>query len=310
MHRSVSPIEIRRPAAPVALVLAAFAAVYLIWGSTFLGMWLAIDSIPPFLMAGGRFLTAGTLLYGVMRLMGHAAPTRRQWLDAAIIGALLVTAGNGGVCWAQQTVPTGITALVVASIPLWIMLVDWLRPGGKKPGLVLVAGLIAGFAGVVLIVLSKDRSGTPMVDPLGGVVLLGGNVCWALGSIYARQTTVRPASPLLGVAMQMLMGGALDVAVGLLLGEAGNFHPSQITATSAWAFVYLTCMGSLVAYTAYVWLLSVSTPSKVSTYAYVNPVIAVVLGHVVLKETMPHSLAVAGALILVAVILITGVSRK
>jgi drug/metabolite transporter (DMT)-like permease len=289
----------------MALVLAAYVAIYLIWGSTFLGMRLAIDSIPPLLMAGGRFIIAGVLLYSVMRWRGDVAPNRRQWLNAIIIGAMLVTAGNGGVCWAQQTVPTSIAALIVASVPLWIMLADWWRPNGLRPALTTVLGLIAGFIGVGMIVLSKDDQGTRLVDPLGAGVLLTGNICWALGSIYSRQTKVKAPSPLLGVGMQMIAGGVLDVTIGLLLGEGRDFHPDQITAVSAWAFVYLTFVGSLVAYTAYVWLLTVSSTAKVSTYAYVNPVIAVMLGHVGLKEALPHSLALAGLLILVAVVLIT-----
>lgn len=295
--------------APLALVIAAFASIYIIWGSTFLGMRIAINSIPPFLMAGGRFILAGGLLYAVMRLRGDAAPTRQQWFSAIISGGLLITMGNGGVCWSQQTVPTSIAALVVASVPLWIMLVDWVRPGGKRPTVSIVLGLAAGFAGVAMIIAGKDSTGQRMVDPLGAGVLVFANISWALGSIFSRHAS-KPSSPLLGVGMQMLAGGVLDVMVGLVLGEASSFHPSQITAASAWAFVYLTFVGSLIAYTAYVWLLMVSTPAKVSTYAYVNPVIAVVLGHAFLNEEIPRSLALAGTLILVAVLLITRNPRK
>lgn len=286
-------------------VIAAFAAIYLIWGSTFLGMRLAINSIPPFLMSGGRYVIAGSLLYAVMRWMGAAAPNWKQWLNSFFTGGLLVTAGNGCVCWAQQTVPTGIAALLVASVPLWILLADWWRPNGIRPSRLTVLGLMAGFAGVSMIALGKDHTGSRLVDPLGVSVLLMGTMCWAIGSIYARQTKIRTESKMLGVSLQMLGGGVLDIVIGSILGEWNQFHPSQFTSVSMWSFVYLTFIGSLVAYTAYVWLLGVSSPAKVSTYAYVNPVIAVVLGHVFLKEELPHSLALAGLLILAAVVLIS-----
>lgn len=291
-----------RPA--LALVLAAFAAVYLIWGSTYLGIRLAIDSIPPLLMAGARFVTAGGLLYGVMRLRGAPRPGWRHWRGAAIIGGLLLMAGNGGVCWAQQTVPTGIAALVVASVPLWIMLVEWLRPGGRRPGVWMVVGLLIGMAGVATIILGRGQFGGRLVEPTAAFVLMGANVCWALGSIYARHAE-RPASPLLAISMQMLAGGVLQILLGLALGEGRALNLSAITPVSAWALVYLTFIGSLVGFPAYVWLLQVSTPARVSTHAYVNPFVAVLLGHWFLHEVVPQSVAIAGVLILASIILIT-----
>lgn len=250
-------------------------------------------------------MIAGCLLYAVMRWKGAMAPNWKQWLNSFFIGGMLVTAGNGCVCWAQQTVPTSIAALLVASVPLWILLADWWRPNGIRPSRLTVLGLMAGFAGVSMIVLGKDHTGSRLVDPLGVSVLLMGTMCWAIGSIYSRQTKIRTSSQMLGVAMQMIGGGVLDITIGLILGEWQQFHPTQISTVSLWSFIYLTFVGSLVAYTAYVWLLGVSSPAKVSTYAYVNPVIAVILGHVFLKEELPHSMALAGLLILAAVILIT-----
>ncbi|MDB6151195.1 MAG: Permease of the drug/metabolite transporter superfamily [Chthoniobacter sp.] len=293
-----------RIAAPLGLVIAAFAAVYLIWGSTYLGIRLAIDSIPPFLMAGTRFVLAGAILYSVMRLRGAPRPSREQWLGATIVGGLLLLAGNGGVSWAQQTVPSGIAALMVAATPLWIMLVDWLRPNGTRPTASILAGLFVGFIGVGVIVASRSQLGHRLVEPLAAAVLVFATVSWALGSVYSRHAQ-KPASALLGVSMQMLTGGALQLLAGVLLGETRGFDPARITATSAWALVYLTLIGSLVGFTAYVWLLQVSTPARVSTYAYVNPLIAVLLGHLVLNEEVPGAVALAGALILAAVILIT-----
>jgi drug/metabolite transporter (DMT)-like permease len=293
-----------RTTGPLWLIVAAFAAVYVIWGSTYLGIRLAIDSIPPFLMAGARFLIAGLLLYGAMRMAGAAAPKAGHWKSAAVLGGLLLLAGNGGVSWAQQTVPSGLTALVVAAVPLWIMLVDWLRPRGIRPNRLVLLGLIAGFAGVVLLIAGKNQHGQRMVDPVGAVVLVGATLCWALGSVYSRHAQ-KPASALLAVGMQMIAGGGLQLATGFALGEAAQFSWARITPASGWAFLYLTLVGSLVGFTAYVWLLQVSTPAKVSTYAYVNPLIAVALGHLVLHEEVPKSAAMAGTLVLAAVILIT-----
>jgi drug/metabolite transporter (DMT)-like permease len=292
-----------------ALIVAAFAAVYIIWGSTYLGIRLAINSIPPLLMAGCRFVVAGTILYAVMRLRGAAKPTLRQWKNAAIIGGLLLLAGNGGVSWAQQFVPSGIAALVVAAVPLWIILVDWFRPRGTKPKLVVWIGLAVGFAGVGLIVAGKNQLGHRIVDPAGAAALVFATVTWAIGSVYSRHAE-KPDSALLAVAIQMIAGGTLQLCAGVALGEAGHLDLDHITPTSAWALVYLTLVGSLVGFTAYVWLLQVSTPAKVSTYAYVNPLIAVFLGHLILNEEVPKSVALAGALILTAVILITRQGSK
>lgn len=296
-----------RPA--TALVVAAFAAVYIIWGSTYLGIRLAIDSIPPFFMAGSRFVLAGAILYTVMRLRGATKPNPRQWASAAVIGGLLLLGGNGGVSWAQQFVPSGVAALVVAAVPLWIILVDWLRPQGTKPKVVVWIGLAVGFAGVALIVAGKNHLGNRIVHPGGAAALVFATITWAIGSVYSRHAP-KPDSALLAVAMQMITGGALQLGTGLAFGEMSRLDFVHITPTSAWAFVYLTLIGSLVGFTAYVWLLQVSTPAKVSTYAYVNPLIAVFLGHLVLNEEVPKTVALAGALILAAVILITRQGNK
>jgi drug/metabolite transporter (DMT)-like permease len=301
---SVLPSAATSKTAPLGLVIAAFAAVYLIWGSTYLGIRLAIDSIPPLLMVGARFMLAGCILYGAMRVFGAARPTLRHWGGAFILGGLLLLGGNGGVVWAQQTVPSGIAALVVAAVPLWIILVDWLRPGGRRPSNLVWLGLTIGFGGVVLLVMGKSQGGQQIVNPAGAVALIFATITWAFGSVYSRFAP-KPNSALLAVAMQMLAGGFLQFLAGLALGEARQFSWERITPISAWAFVYLTLIGSLVGFTAYVWLLQVSTPAKVSTYAYVNPLIAVALGHWIVKEPVPKSILLAGALILAAVVLIT-----
>jgi drug/metabolite transporter (DMT)-like permease len=313
-----APVRIQRvvPKTPVVkalppkwLVLTAFASVYLIWGSTYLGIHIAIQSIPPLFMAGGRFVIAGTLLYTVMRLRGAPRPDAGHWASCAVIGALLLVGGNGAITWAQKTVPTNIAALFVAATPLWMNLFDWLRPRGTRPRFAVVCGLVLGFVGVAFIVMSKDHLGNRVVAPLGAIVLVAANITWALGSIYSKYAR-QPASALLAVAMQMICGGVLLVLSGTAMGEMREFHPGAITASSLAAFVYLTLVGSLIAFTAYVWLLQVSTPARVATYAYVNPLIAVLLGRLVLNEPFPKSLALAAGLILGAVVLTTAVRRK
>jgi drug/metabolite transporter (DMT)-like permease len=289
---------------PTWLLITAFGAVYLIWGSTYLGIRLAIDTIPPLLMAGSRFVLAGLILYGVMRRRGAAKPTPAQWSDAAIIGTLLLLAGNGGVTWAEKRVPTNLAALIVAVTPLWIIVVDWLRPQGRRPHGLVFGGLLFGFAGVALIVGSRTHGGSTLVDPAGAVVLLVASVLWACGSVFSRHAR-QPASALLGVSMQMITGGAILLLVGTCMGEIPRFDPQAVSKTSLWAFVYLTLFGSLIGFTAYVWLLRVSTPARVSTYAYVNPLIAVCLGYLFLREPLPPGVMLAGALILTGVALIT-----
>ena len=299
------PSTLRPPARPAAwLVVTAFAVVYLVWGSTYLGIRVAIESMPPFLMAGGRFVIAGAILYAVMRYRGAARPTPVHWRDAAIIGGLLLVLGNGGLSWAELRVPTNIAALMVAGTPLWMIVIDWLRPSGRRPHGLVFAGLGLGFAGVALIVTSRDAQGHGVVNLPCAVMLLTASVSWAAGSIYSRHAR-QPYSALLAVAMQMLAGGGLMLLTGAALGELNQWHWSEITGRSAGAFAYLTLIGSLVAFPCYVWLLQVSTPARVSTYAYVNPLIAVVLGWIVLKEPLPAGVLAAGALILAAVVLIT-----
>jgi drug/metabolite transporter (DMT)-like permease len=314
---AVPPIDTARASSPAAparpalwLVLTAFAAVYLIWGSTYLGIRLAIDSMPPLLMAGARFLIAGLILYALMHFRGEERPAAVHWRNATIIGAALLLAGNGGVSWAQQTVPSSIAALMVAATPLWINLLDWLRPRGKRPRAGVFVGILLGFMGVTLIALGKSPGGQSVIDPLGAAMLLAAPFCWAGGSIFSRHAQ-QPSNPLLAIGMQMIAGGILLLIAGAITGELPHFQFSRITATSAWAFVYLTLIGSLVGFTAYVWLLQVSTPARVSTYAYVNPFIAVSLGHLVLHERLPSLVLFAGALIIAAVVVITSAgSRK
>ena len=289
---------------PLWLIVAAFATVYVLWGSTYLGISIAIESIPPLLMGGARFFTAGIILYGVMRMRGAPRPKPGLWKNAAIVGAMLLLIGNGGLTWAEQTVPSNIAALIIASTPLWIIIFDWLRPQGRRPHGSVFAGLVLGFIGVGLIIASKDKLGHNVAEPVGAIVLLVAAICWAAGSVFSRHSE-QSESALLAVAMQMIAGGALLLLAGTLAGEYQRFDFHSITTSSRIAFIYLLVCGSLIGFTAYVWLLQVSTPARVSTYAFVNPLIAVVLGRVFLNEVLPKSVLLAGALILAAVVLIT-----
>lgn len=288
--------------ASLALVLAAFAAVYLVWGSTYLAIMVALETLPPLLMAGARFLLAGAILYGIMRLRGEPAPAPRHWRTTAVIGALLLLCGNGGVTLAEQTVPSGIAALLVAMVPMWMVLLEWLRPRGTRPTARTLLGLLVGFVGIVVLVGPGALGGG--VDLFGASLVMMGSAAWAAGSIYSRAADL-PRSALLATGMEMLWGGAWLALAGLLRGELATVDPAAFSTRSVLAFAYLVLFGSLVGFTAYIWLLGVSTPARVSTYAYVNPVVAVLLGWWLLNEPLTPRVMGAAAIIVLAVAVIT-----
>jgi drug/metabolite transporter (DMT)-like permease len=287
---------------PRSLVIAAFLTIYLVWGSTYLGIKVAIETIPPLLMAGLRFLAAGAFLYGVLRLRGERLASAGEWRHAAIVGTALLAGGNGGVTWAERSVTSGVAALVIATAPLWFALMDWLRAGGVRPQARTWAGIAIGFSGVTL--LAAPGMGGGGVDPVGFVVLLGACITWAAGSMYARHTP-KPASPWLGVAAQMMSGGLVLLVLGTLAGEWVGFEWHNVSARSLWALAYLIVVGSLVGFSAYIWLLKASTPAKVSSYAYVNPVVAVFLGWAVLGEPLSRRTLWAAAVIVAGVVVMT-----
>ncbi len=284
-------------------ILLAFAAVYIIWGSTYLGIRFAVESIPPFLMAGVRFGSAGAALYLWLRARGAPAPTLRQWRETAVIGALLIGGGNGAVSWAEQTVPSGLTALIIALTPLWFVAIEWMRDA-VRPTRMVVAGLVLGLAGMVALIDPTRIAGPDQIDLVGAGVIVAGTIAWAAGSMYSR-TAELPARPLLGTAMQMFTGGLLLLIVSLASGEAAAFDPQTVTAASLSALGYLIVFGSLIAFTSYIWLLKAVAPSRVATYAYVNPVIAVFLGWLLAGEPMNARIALAAAIIVAGVALIT-----
>ncbi len=300
-----NPSDAPDPDAPLAGVLAAFAALYLIWGSTYLAIKFAVETLPPFTMAGIRFVAAGALLFGWSRARGAAPLTGPQWKTALIAGTLLLVGGNGLVSWAEQSrVPSGIAALLIASTPMWRALLDWARPGGLRPRAGVWAGIALGLAGIAVLVGPSGMGGG--VDPLGALAIGTASFCWALGSIYQRGAP-KSESTLLNVGGQMLAGGALLLALGCGLGE--HVDVAAVSARSAWSLAYLIFVGALVGYSAYVWLLKVSTPAKASTYAFVNPVVAVVLGWALAGEPIGPRVVGAGALVIAAVVLITLAGR-
>jgi drug/metabolite transporter (DMT)-like permease len=287
-----------------AKVLLAFAAVYVIWGSTYLAILFAIETLPGFLMAGVRFMIAGGLLLGWAYLRGAGRPGPGHWKAAAVVGVLLLLGGNGGVVWAEQRVPSGVAALLVAMVPGWMVLVDWLRPGGVRPDRQVVLGLALGLVGLAWLVGPDTLMGGGRVDGLGALVLALASLSWAIGSIYSRHSPA-PSSPLLAIGMQQFAGGVALVIFGVLAGDLGRLDLAGVSTRSTLALIYLIIFGSIIGYSAYMWLLRVSTPARVSTYAYVNPVVAVLLGWALAGEALTARVGVAAAVIVAGVALIT-----
>ncbi|MBI3448749.1 MAG: EamA family transporter [Acidobacteria bacterium] len=292
------------PGPPRLRLIAAFAAIYLIWGSTYLAIRVAIETIPPLLMAGCRLLSAGAILCAWARITGAARPSFRHWRAATVIGALLFLAGNGGVTWSEQHVPSGLVALIIATIPIWMALLDWLVHGGRRPGRAMILGLVLGLGGISLLVDLGGSRAAGGVDPFSVALLMLTSSCWAAGSLYSRSAPL-PASPLLAVGMECLAGGALLILGGGALGEWGRFTLASVSLRSAISVAYLSLLGSVVTFTAYVWLLRVTTAARVSTYAYVNPVVALALGRVFAGEPVSPRTLAAGAIIVLAVVVIT-----
>lgn len=294
---------ISHPPTRLALFVA-FTIVYVVWGSTYLAIRFAIETLPPFLMAGARFLVAGGTLYAWSRLFGGAVrPTAAHWRATAVLGVLLLLAGNGLVVWAEYRVASGIAALVVGIVPCFVVLLEWLRPGGARPTGRVVAGLLLGLAGLAWLLGPDAVMGGGRVDLLGVVALVLASLTWAVGSIYAQHAAV--PSAFLSSGMQMLAGGGALLVLGIALGEPWTFDFTAVSARSVFGWVYLIVFGSIVGFSAYIWLLRVSTPARVSTYAYVNPVVAVFLGWLLANEPLTARTMVAAAVIVSGVVLIT-----
>jgi drug/metabolite transporter (DMT)-like permease len=283
-------------------VVSAFAAVYVLWGSTYLGIRFSIETLPPFFTQGVRFLLAGVVLYAWGRLRGEAAPTRREWGGATITGALLFVGGSGGLVWAEHYVPSGVAALVVATEPLSFVLLDAMRRRRRPHGVVL-AGLALGSAGLLVLVGPGTFFGGERFHLAACLVLVAGTFAWAWGSLFSRGSRL-PSSPMMATAATLVSGGALLALVGLSAGELAVFDPAAVSVRSVVATAYLFVFGSIVGFSAYLWLLRVSTPSRVSTYAYVNPIVAVFLGWALAGETLSPRVLLAAVIIVGAVALI------
>jgi drug/metabolite transporter (DMT)-like permease len=293
------------PTAPArsALILA-FAAIYVIWGSTYLGIRITLESMPPFLMAAARFLIAGGIIFGLIKLRGGPWPTRHQWIANAVIGTLLLLGGNGLVVWAELSIPSGITALLVGIGPLFIVLTEWAWPGGIRPTAITMAALLLGFAGVTWLAAPWETNAAGGLQLRGVIAVLGACFFWALGSIYSRHAK-HGAEPFLASSLQMLGGGLALTLVAFVHGDFRGFELSAITPRAWGAFAYLVSIGSLVGFSTFVWLMKHSTPARVATYAYVNPIVAVFLGWLILDETITSRTLVASTIIIAAVVIIT-----
>lgn len=285
------------------LVILSFAAIYLIWGSTYLGIRIGIESFPPLLLAGVRHSLTGLILYPILRWKTGVRPTLAHWRTAAVTGVLLLLIGNGGVCVAEGTVPSGVAALLVATISLWIVLIDWMRPGGTRPLPRVVAGIAMGFAGLALLVGPAHLGGSGRVDPKGSAILVIASLSWAFGSLYAKHGSL-PSSPLLGVSMQSLAGGLALCIAGLFTGEVSTLHITGISLRSWLALGYLIVFGSGLGFTAYIYLLKNTAAARVGTYALVNPVVALFLGWLFVGEPVTLRTSIAATVILTAVLLV------
>jgi drug/metabolite transporter (DMT)-like permease len=285
-------------------IIAAFASIYLVWGSTYLAIRYAIETLPPFIMGGARFLVSGALLYVWARYRGAPKPSRLHWRNAVIAGAFLLLGGNGAVVWAEQFVPSGLTALLVSILPFWLVIIEWVRPPRQRPSGLVLVGLVLGFVGIIVLIGPGNIGGDGDIPLLGALVLILGSLSWAIGSFWSRDAEL-PRSGLLTTGMEMLGGGVLLVIVGALSGELSDFDIQQVSKASTIGLLYLITFGSLIGFTSYIWLLDKVSPARLGTYAYVNPIVAVLLGWAIAGESLTIRTGVAAAIVICAVALIT-----
>jgi drug/metabolite transporter (DMT)-like permease len=289
-------------------ILFAFVVVYVVWGSTYLAIRFAVETVPPFLICSARFLGSGLGLLLMARFTTKEKTTRIQWLNAVWIGGLLFLGGNGLVFWAETKVPSGIAALIVATVPLWIVGLDTLIFGARKPKAIAWVGFVMGLIGVAILVDPFGVAGVA-IDPLRGGAVVAACFCWALGSLLGR-TVPQPKSLLLTVAMQMLGGGVCLFLFSAIAGEWSQFDIATVSSKSLWSLAYLIGIGGMLTFSCYSWLMRVCESSVVSTYAYVNPVIAVFLGCWIGHEPFTSATAFGAVLIVMAVILIVSMGRN
>ncbi|MDO9509598.1 MAG: EamA family transporter [Thermovirgaceae bacterium] len=284
------------------LIIAMFAALYVTWSTTYLAIHYMVLTIPPYLSSGMRFLVAGGILYAIARPRTQA-PSLQNWRACFVTGALIILLGNGGIVWAQQRIPSGLTALLIATMPLWIVILNWLMFRQGRPSLIEISGTLVGFTGIAMLIGTSRITEGDAFYPLGMAVILASALSWAIGSLYSRHGNL-PPSPLLSAGMQMLAGGALMLLVSLFTGEISGFSPASVSLVSFLGWAYLVVFGSLVGFVCYLTLMRACRPSRVATYAYVTPVGAVFLGWLIAGEAVTGQTLFAAAVIITAVFII------
>jgi drug/metabolite transporter (DMT)-like permease len=285
-------------------ILLAFAIIYLVWGSTFLAIRVGVQEVPPLILAGLRFFTAGIAMYGWLRATGTPAPTRRQWIGASLLGGLIFVVDYGCLFWAELRVPSGIAAVVLATIPVFITLFEVVLLRTIRLSVGLAVSLILGIAGVAVLMSNSFSLGQAPIDRLGAAALLFGSFTWSIATVITAKTPLPKSKPMSSAA-QMLAGGAQLFVVAALTGEFSQFHPRAVSWNAWLALAYLIVAGSIIGFTAYVWLLHYESPTKVGTYAYVNPVIAVILGYFFAGEALGARTILGTLLVLISVVAIT-----
>ena len=281
----------------------ALLALYIVWGSTYLAIKFAVETIPPFLHAGIRFLISGAILVIWQRAAGQPMPTRKQWISLAIIGNLLLLGGNGLVGWAEQTIPSGVAALMIGAIPMFLVIMEAFRPGGAKPHGWTILGLVIGFIGIFILIGPSELTGGTQLDPYGIGALILACIFWSLGSVYSKHGEL-PKSSLMSTGGQMLMGSIGLFLMSIVSGELRGWTPSDVTTQSLAGLVYLITVGSLIGFVSYGWLLQNAPISLVATYAYVNPIVAVLLGNWLAAEPLEPRIWLAAAIIVGSVMFI------
>jgi len=294
---------------PTWQTLLAFAIVYFVWGSTFLAIRIGVHEVPPFLFAAMRFSAAGLVLFGWMTVKGEPSPTPRQWLSATLLALLIFVGDYGLLFWAERRVPSGLAAVMMATIPAFMALSEIIFLRTQRLTLRLAIALIVGLCGVAVLVSHTLSLGGAPIDTTGALVLIFGAICWSIASALSRKLTL-PPSKVMSSGSQMLAGGILLAIAAAALGEFRRFHPSAVSHSAWLALLYLVVPGSIVGFTAYVWLLHHESPTKVGTYAYVNPVVAVLLGYFVVGETLGLRTILGTLCVLSSVVVIATTRRK
>lgn len=286
------------------IVILAFLSVYIFWGGTYLGMKIGLESFPPFFMAAIRHLSAGVIMLSLALVKKEPKPQKNELLNGAIVGILLLLMGNGLVAWSEQRLPSAIASLVITSVPFWVMTLNWVSGDKKKPTRIELFSLFFGFIGILMMVFQGNSTETQALDPIGLIVLLIAAFSWSLGSLYSRHKAV-PKSSLYSTAVQMLAGGSTLFVFSSLLGEPSTVIWSNVSTRSWMAMAYLILFGSVIAYTAYIWLMKNVNPTLASTYAFINPVVAVFLGFWLANESFSTQTLIAAVLIIASVMILT-----